>query len=289
MARQPTNIAASVRARLLTIAQSKNQPLDLLLTRYTLERFLYRLSTSAYRERFVLKGAMLLTAWFDDPHRATRDIDLLGFGDAEREAIAAIFTEICMMPADDGVVFAKDALSIDELREDNAYGGLRLKTMASIGTARVRVVIDIGFGDAVEPGLDEIELPVLLDMPAPMLRSYARETVIAEKFQAMVALGRANSRMKDFYDIWLLSEAYEFAGDGLARALIATFARRTTPLPQDLPDAFTSAFAEDNAKVRQWNSFIDDVAHPPGTLAEVIEKLAQFLMPHVAQARILDR
>jgi len=152
-------------------------------------------------------------------------------------------------------------------------------------TARVRVVIDIGFGDAVEPGLAEMDLPVMLDFPAPHLRAYARETVIAEKFQAMVMLGRANSRMKDFYDIWVLSRASEFNDDRLARAIAATFARRNTEIPSELPDALTPAFAADASKVQQWNAFAADVAFEPGTLAEVVEDLAAFLMPHARAAR----
>jgi hypothetical protein len=137
---------------------------------------------------------------------------------------------------------------------------LRIKMNATVDTARVRVVIDIGFGDAVEPGLTEMDLPVLLDFPAPHIRVYARETVIAEKFQAMVMLGRANSRMKDLYDIWVLSRASDFKGDSLARAIAATFARRKTEIPAELPDALPPAFAEDQAKVQQWNAFVGDVA-----------------------------
>jgi predicted nucleotidyltransferase component of viral defense system len=156
-----------------------------------------------------------------------------------------------------------------------------------VDKARVRVVIDIGFGDAVEPGLAEIDLPVLLDFPAPRLRAYARETVIAEKFQTLVMLGRANSRMKDLYDIWVLSRTSEFKGDRLARAIAATFARRKTEIPSDPPDALTPAFAADAAKVQQWTAFVTDVAFSPGTLADVIEDLAAFLMPHAAAARAL--
>lgn len=211
------NIGASVRARLLNLARQRKQPFDVLLTRYVLERLLYRLSTTAHRDRFVLKGAMLLTTWFDDPARPTRDLDLLGFGDPDADAMLGIFREICAVPADDGVTFDIAALAIDRIREELAYGGLRIKTVATIDRARIPVVVDIGFGDAVEPGLDELDLPVLLDLPAPRLRVYARETVIAEKFQAIVMLGHANSRMKDYYDIWLLSRTHEFKGDGLAR------------------------------------------------------------------------
>jgi predicted nucleotidyltransferase component of viral defense system len=279
------NIGASVRARLLNLARERNQPFDLLLTRYTLERLLYRLSSSQYRERFVLKGAMLMTNWVNDPHRPTRDLDLLAFGDSDPEVILAVFRDICAIKADDAVVFDISALAVDRVRDELEYGGLRIKTNATVDGAKVRVLIDIGFGDAIEPGLTEIELSVLLDQPAPRLRAYPYETVIAEKFQAMVNLGRANSRMKDFYDIWILARSQEFDGDKLARAIAATFARRKTVIPSERPDALTPAFAEDQTKQRQWAAFLEDVAITPGTLAEVVEDLATFLMPHADEAR----
>ena len=279
------NIGASIRARLQNLAKERHQQFDLLLTRYALERLLYRLSRTKHRDRFVLKGAMLMTTWFDDPHRPTRDLDLLGYGEPDPEAMLGVFREICAVEADDGIAFDVAGLEIDRIREELDYGGLRIKTTATVSGARVRVVIDIGFGDAVEPGLTEVDLPVLLDLPSPRLRAYPRETVIAEKFQAMVALGRANSRMKDFYDVWLLSRSYACESDGLARAIAATFARRNTPIPTGVPDALTSAFAEDPAKQRAWTSFVQNVAFPVGSLAEVVRDLAGFLMPHLEAAR----
>ena len=230
------NIGGSVRARLLNISKQRQQPNELLLTRYAIERLLYRLSITNHRERFVLKGAMLMTAWLGDSFRPTRDLDLLSFGDSDPQAMLAVFREICAVAMDDGVVFDVKSLRIDLVREELQYGGLRIKTHATIGGARVRVVVDIGFGDVVEPGIVELELSVWLDLPPPRLRAYPRETVIAEKFQAMVALGRANSRMKDFYDVWVLARAYDFSGASLARAIAATFTRRNTPVPADLTD-----------------------------------------------------
>ena len=214
------NIGASVRARLLNLAKERNQPFELLLIRYTLERFLYRLSKSKHRERFVLKGAMLMRHWLDDPHRPTRDLDLLGFGDSDPKLTLKIFREICAIKADDAVDFDIGGLVVDRVRDESGYSGLRLKTYATVDGARVRVVIDIGYGDATEPGLNDIELPVLLNQPAPNLRAYPYETVIAEKFQAMVALGLANTRLKDFYDIWILAQ---------------TTASKTTGSPRPLP------------------------------------------------------
>ena len=215
MAKDIRNIAASVRARLLNLSRASGQNFDLVLTRFALERLLYRLGQSAYAERFVLKGAMLLISWFEDPQRGTRDLDLLGFGDPSPDAMIAMFRDILAQDANDGVEYDVAALRVDRIRDELEYGGIRLRTTASISGARINLTIDIGFGDALEPGVELIDYPVMLDLPAPRLRAYARETVIAEKFQAMVALGRANSRMKDFYDIWLLSRSFPFDDERL--------------------------------------------------------------------------
>ena len=282
------NMGASVRSRLLTLSKERRQPFQLVLTYYVLERLLYRLSETKHRERFILKGAMLLTKWFEDPLRPTKDLDFLGFGSDDQQEIVGAFQEICAVRFEDGVVFDADSVQIDRIREEAEYGGLRITANATVDQARIRVVIDIAFGDSVEPGLQEMDLPVLLDFPAPHLRAYARETVIAEKFQAKVMLGRANSRMKDLYDIWVLSRTFEFKNGKLPRAVAATFARRKTEIPREPPDALTSDFANDPGKVQQWNSFVADVAFQPGTLADVIKDLAEFLMPHAAVARALD-
>jgi Nucleotidyl transferase AbiEii toxin, Type IV TA system len=223
---------------------------------------------------------MPITTWFDDPFRPTRDVDLLGFGDTDPDAMLRVFREVCQVEADDGVPFDSSKLVIDRIRDELEYDGLRLRTDALIAGARVRVLVDIGFGDAVVPAATELELPVLLDLPRPRLQVYPRDTVIAEKFQAMVMLGRANSRMKDLYDIWVLSRSYEFKGDSLARAIAATFARRKTAIPLDPPDALTLAFAEDPAKQHQWASFAEGIEREPVPLAAVVDDLAAFLMPH---------
>lgn len=284
MPEKPKNIGASVRARLLALAKERNQPFDLLLTRYVLERFLYRLATTEYRERFILKGAMLLTTWIDDQLRPTRDLDLLGFGDSTPEALLGVFREISKVAADDAVIFDPESFQVDRIRDESEYDGYRIKGNATVDGARVRVMVDVAFGDATEPGLQEAELPVLLDFPSPKLRSYPREAVIAEKFQAMVALGRANSRMKDFYDIWALSQLYRFEGDGLARAIAATFTRRKTAIPTIAPDSLTTAFGEDQQKKQQWDAFIENMAVKPGSLTEVVADLEKFLMPHAIAA-----
>jgi predicted nucleotidyltransferase component of viral defense system len=287
-AKKPRDVGASVRARLLNLAKQKGQALDLLLTRYAIERLLYRLSRSPYRDRFALKGAMLITTWFDDPHRPTRDLDLLGYGDPTPEHMLATFRQICAIPLEDGMAFDIEGLRVDLIREELDYGGLRLRTTAQLSGARIAIVIDIGFGDAIEPGLQEIELPVLLDLPQPRLRAYARETVIAEKFQAMVALGLANSRMKDFYDIWTLSRTYEFDQNRLARAIAATFKRRGTALPTETPQALSAAFAGDAAKQQQWQAFVRDLGTDAPSLSGVVSALAEFLLPHAHRAIDLE-
>ena len=287
MAKEIKNIGASVRARLLNLSKANGQSFDLVLTRFALERLLFRLSQSPHADRFVLKGAMLMMSWFDDPHRGTRDLDLLGFGDPSEDAMLATFRDILTQDVEDGVVFDPDTLRVDRIREVLDYGGLRLRAIASVGGARINLTIDIGFGDAMEPGAEVVDYPVMLDLPAPRLRAYARETVIAEKFQAMVALGRANSRMKDFYDIWILSRSFSFDDDRLAQAIAATFARRETAVPTELPDALTPAFAADEQKQRQWRAFVEDLSISPGELDDVIEGLSVFLMPHADRAKSL--
>jgi predicted nucleotidyltransferase component of viral defense system len=271
----------------MNLARERGQVFDLLLTRYALERLLYRLSISEHRNRFVLKGAMLVTTWFDDPHRPTRDLDLLGFGESSAEAIGAVWKEICAIDAEDGITFDGEALRARPIREEIEYGGLRLQTTATLGGARIHVTVDIGFGDAIEPGLEEIDFPVLLDLPVPHLRAYARETVIAEKFQAMVALGRANSRMKDFYDVWVLSKTHEFDKARLARAISATFKRRGTEIPQTLPDAFTPEFFRDPAKVQQWSAFIRDLSAEVPKFETVVSELGAFVLPFANEARAM--
>jgi Nucleotidyl transferase AbiEii toxin, Type IV TA system len=228
-----------------------------------------------------------VTTWFDDPHRSTRDLDLLGFGDPDPDAVLSAFREICAIKVDEVVTFDVEGATIERIRDQAQYGGLRIKSYAFVDGARVRVVVDIGFGDAVEPGLAETELPVLLDFPAPRLRTYVRETVIAEKFEAIVVLGRANSRMKDLYDIWLLSQTYEFKDDKLSGAIAATFERRGTEIPEKIPDCLTRAFAEDPLKLQQWSAFTDTVKIKPGPLAKVVDDLAAFLMPHARAGRKL--
>lgn len=279
---RPRNIGASVRQRLLNLAHASGQPLELLLTRYALERLLHRLSTSPHRDRFVLKGAMLLVTWFAEPHRATRDVDLLGFGDATEAALLETFREIMAIEVDDGVSFDLKGLRIEAIREELEYGGSRLRTTAALAGARIPINVDIGFGDAVVLGIEEIDLPVLLDMPSPHLRAYPPETVVAEKFHAMVVLGRANSRMKDYYDVWMLLAAFDLQPERLRQAIVATFARRGTAIPAEVPDGLSDAFANDAGKLRQWEAFARNLSGSVPRLGFIVTTLRQSLMGFLA-------
>ncbi|BBB08496.1 hypothetical protein SPYCW_1512 [Sphingopyxis sp. EG6] len=209
MAKTPTNMAKSVKDRLLNIARQEGRVFDVLLVRFALERLLYRLSVSQHRERFVLKGGMLVTVWVEDDNRVTRDADFLGHGDPDPERLAADFREIMAIESDDGLVFDLDALAATAIREEMEYGGTRLKTSAYLEKTRIPVTIDIGFGDAMADATQQLDYPTLLDLPAPSVRAYPPATVIAEKFQAMVALGVLNGRMKDYYDLWAIPRALE--------------------------------------------------------------------------------
>jgi predicted nucleotidyltransferase component of viral defense system len=270
---KPRNVGASVRQLLLNLAHARGQPLELLLTRYALERLLHRLSLSPHRERFVLKGALLLTTWFDDPHRATRDLDLLGFGDPSDDLLLAVFREVMTIPVDDGVTFDTARLKIQPIREVLEYDGSRLSTTAALSGARIPIVVDVGFGDAIDPGAQDIDLPVLLDMPSPHLRAYPLETVIAEKLHAMVALGLANSRMKDHYDVWMLTRTFPLDLGRLRRAIDATFARRSTPLPASVPEGLSDAFAADAAKQAQWHAFGRNLSVAAPALSDLVAEL----------------
>ncbi len=253
----PKNVAASVRARLLHRAQERREDFQLVLTRYANERLLHRLSVSPHASQFILKGAALFTVWTGRAHRATRDLDFLGFGDSTLARFGRVFDEILrLVVPDDGVSFDVDSLAVGPIREEQAYGGVRAVFFARIAGARVRMQVDVGFGEAITPGAEVVEFPALLDFPPPKLRAYPRETVVAEKVEAMVKLGMANSRMKDFFDVVVLSETFDFDGVVLARAIGATFDRRGTPLPEALPVALTPAFSLDAAKQSQWTAFL---------------------------------
>ena len=251
------NRAASVRARLLSKAKAESQDFSLVLTRYGLERLLYRLSVSSNKDSFLLKGALLFDLWFDVPLRPTRDIDLLGFGPAEEPLVLAAFEEMCQIECDDGIVFDILTLKIEEIRKEANYSGLRISLMGHVDGARCPIQVDIGYGDAVTPAPETAEYPVMLsDTPVPILRVYPRYTVIAEKFEALISLGMINTRLKDYFDLWVILTTAELDQKLLAEAIAATLARRQTTLPSSTPIGLSDEFSSDSKKVAQWDAFI---------------------------------
>lgn len=276
----PRNIGASVRARLTERARARHENVQLALTRYAIERLLYRLSISPHRERFVLKGAMLFSLWASAPYRSTGDLDLLGSGDPSPDRMKELFRQVISTSApDDGVSFHRKTLKAEAARVEDEYSGVKIAVTASIAGAMLPINVDIGFGDVITPGAQEIEYPSMLGLPKPILRAYPPETVVAEKFQAIVALGMGNSRMKDFFDIWAISETFSFESGRLREAIQATFARRQTELPADVPLALTDAFTENPAKQAQWRGFVRRTAFAmsPPPIPETIERIRTFV------------
>lgn len=271
MADGPKNIAASVKARLLAMSRKEGRALDLLLVRFALERLLFRLSISSHRDNYILKGGMLVTQWLEHGNRETRDIDFLGFGADDEETIKPIFAEIMSIETGDGLFFDIENLAASTIRDEMEYGGIRLKTSAYLERTRVPVTLDIGFGDALADATQTIDYPSLLAMEQPKIRSYPPETVIAEKFQAIVALGLANGRMKDFYDLWSIPKSLRIEERALDAAIAATFKRRDTPIPIERPVGLSVEMAEDDAAKQRWKAFVTSIDLPLVELAEVID------------------
>jgi hypothetical protein len=277
------NISASVRDRLLNKARTEKLDFNLLLTRYALERMLYRLSISKQRDQFLLKGALLFDLWFDVPHRPTHDADFLGFGSAEIPHIEVIFRDICRIEVEDGIAFQPDTVKAAEIRKEANYAGVRVTLLGRLDSARCAVQIDIGFGDAVVPGPDEVHYPVILgEMPGPHLHVYPRYTVVAEKLEALTSLGMLNSRMKDYFDLWVLAKHSDFDGLILSRAVAATFERRRTAVPAGVPIGLSDEFVNDAQKGKQWQGFLRKNALDPMPLATVVADLRDFLIPVLA-------
>jgi predicted nucleotidyltransferase component of viral defense system len=279
MAREPVNLAASVKDRLLNLARRDGRVFDVVLVRYALERLLYRLSVSEHRDRFVLKGGMLITIWLAGDNRETRDADFLGHGDASEATIRVTFAEIMGISSDDGLRFDIDNMTAATIRDDMEYGGIRLRVPAYLERTRIPMVIDIGFGDALAAAPEELAYPTLLDMEAPRIRSYPPATVIAEKFQAMVALGIGNGRMKDYYDLWALPQAIPIAADDLDAAIRATFERRRTDIPRERPPGLSGELVDDETKQRQWRGYAASIELEGLPLAEVVEAIWAFVGP----------
>lgn len=282
----PANPGASIRQRLLNHSRESGEAFQDVLVRYGIERLLFRLSRSPHVDRFLLKGARLFTVWDGAPHRPTRDLDLQGIGDLSVDELIGVFRDLAVLKIvpDDGLRFDPASVQAEQIRAEDRYGGIRVTLVATLDDARVPLQADVAFGDVVTPGPEEIIYPTVLEMEAPRLRGIPMATVVAEKFEAMVSLGIGNSRMKDFYDVWFILTRHRPKAPKLRAAIRATFARRETVVPAELPVALSPEFAEDPSKQAQWGAFLRRMGMAKDeapTLAEVVEVVRKGLMPLV--------
>lgn len=279
----PTNLPASIHQQLLALSQERDADFNNLLTRYALERLLYRLSRSEFSSRFVLKGALLFEVWSKERFRTTKDADLLLLGQATLPELESIFRAVGSTPVeDDGIVFQPETVAAEEIREEQAYQGARVTLWVTLGKARIHVQVDVGFGDVVTPSPEIADFPSLLGHPSARMANYTRESSLAEKFEALVVLGLTNSRMKDLFDIWALSQRFSFKGSILAKAIEATFKRRGTPLPKSPPVAFTSTYTLEPQKQAQWRAYLNKTKfgiQPPQSLETMMTAITEFLLP----------
>ena len=282
------SIVDSVRQRLLNLRQARGEDYNVILTQYVVERFLYRLSKSPLARRFVLKGAMLFRVWSGQLHRPTKDLDLLGYGEATPDAVAQTVRDVWTTAVpDDGLIFDPATVVASDIREEQEYGGVRVRLAALLGSARIPMQIDVGFGDAITPAPTIQAFPTLLDMDAPRLRMYPPETVVAEKLEAAVTRGMINSRMKDYYDLLVIFRTHALSDESLANAIAATFKRRRTPLPGEVPPGLSDEFGADNAAGRLWREFLRrlQINDAPAELGEVVRSVRERLWPVIVKAR----
>lgn len=281
------NVAASVRARLLNVAKAQGVDFNQVLVRFALERILYRLTQSQHADRFLLKGALLFTLWYDMPHRATRDADLLGLGTSDLASVAETFRDIAAVTVDDGIEFDPASVTVEEIRKETGYGGVRVIIAGELAKARCKTQIDVGFGDAVTPAPVDSVYPVLLDdLPAPKLRAYPTYTVIAEKLHAIALLGMTNSRLKDYFDLSVLLERETLDTDLLAQAINATFERRGMAVPEALPVGISDEFAHDASRQVMWLAFLKKNELPPDPLPAIVDRLRSALAPALNRAAL---
>jgi predicted nucleotidyltransferase component of viral defense system len=283
MARPVTNRAASIKQKLLKLARDQGRVYDVVLVRYVLERLLYRLSISEHRDKFILKGGMLVTLWLENSNRETRDADFLGYVGADPESLKAIFCDIFTIAADDGLVFDLNGLTATAIREETEYGGIRLRTTAFLEKAQIPVIIDIGFGDALAPAALALDYPSMLGMETPSIKTYPPAMVVAEKFQAMVALGVINGRMKDYFDIWAMSQSVQISDADLDIAIGATFARRRTEIPKARPPGLSELVLRDAAKQGQWRAYASSINLENTAFDEVLERIWGLVGPSCAR------
>lgn len=290
MAKVIKELDTSVRARLLRVSKSMEVNFDFLLNRFAVERFLYRLSLSQYSQQFALKGATRVLSRFDAPFRITRDLDLLSLNDATSVKFESLFAEVLDIEVHDGISFDKESLKVHRFDDTDPYSGVRSQLSVELDKARIKFGIDVAHGDATDPGLEKIEFPVILDMPAPYIYGYALETVIAEKFHAMVILGVTNSRIKDYVDIFHLSRSFKFSKLRLAEAISATFVNRQTEIPFDTPPALSIVFFQNPMRIKQWEEFKRKaIFTDPGTLSYVVKVVEEFVMPAARDAIVLSK
>jgi predicted nucleotidyltransferase component of viral defense system len=279
MTQPPRDLVASIRERLSRGARDRGEDFQLTLQRYAVERLLFRLDRSSYRDRFVLKGAMLYVVWGGKTYRPTRDLDLLSYGAPSGDEVLACFRTLCSLEvSDDGLIFLPDSVRVEEIREEAEYGGIRARVKALLGKVRIDLQVDIGFGDVVVPDPVEVDFPTLLGGPMPRIRAYSPESVIAEKLHAAAVLGDSNSRMKDFYDLFNLSRLFSFKGQAFTKAIEATFERRGTALPASFP--IPSSFFDQDAHARQWRAYLtrNQLAAAPEDFTSVGETMRGFLV-----------
>lgn len=292
---KPKDMSASVRQRLLNYAQKNNVDFQVVLAQYGFERLLYRLSRSKYAGQFTVKGAMMFLVWAGEQYRPTIDLDLTASREHSGTELKAIFQDIRSLAVkDDGLVFLSTPVRVETIRADAEYGGRRVTLEARLGQARIPLQVDIGFGDAITPKARIEEFPALLDFPAPHLPMYPKETSIAEKYETMVRRGIINSRMKDYYDVWVLAKQFDYDGEILKHAIRATFLRRKTALPDEIPEGLSEGFAKDKTKQNQWNAFVrrTRLKMPCEDLGIIVAELNMFLVPPslaAYQAQIFDK
>ena len=276
------NIPASVRQRLLNRARRDQRPFNELLQYYAMERFLYRMSQSVHADQFILKGALMLRVWRSPTLRPTMDIDLLGKTNTDEYNLVEQFRDILAVDVgEDGLIFDSDSIKTERIAEDADYEGTRILFSGKLGTARILMQIDIGFGDVVYPGVEKADLPTILDFPAARMLCYSRESLISEKCEVMVKRGELNSRMKDFYDIWMLSRQFNFVGTTLAEAIRLTFKKRGTTVPPEF-EILRESFLE--SKQIQWMAFRKKLKQEylPEEFKEITIAIYKFLTPIVA-------
>lgn len=270
------NIQASIQARLAQKGRETKRPFQEILEHYGMERFLYRLSRSSFSKKFILKGGLLLRAWDTPAARPTRDIDFLGYANNSTEEIIEIVQEICAIQfeQDDGLIFR--SFESETIREDANYEGVRVRLEGCLGSTKIPMQIDIGFGEVMVPGAQPIAFPTILDFPNAKLLGYPMESVVAEKLEAIVKLGTINSRMKDFYDIWHLARRFDFDGVSLSKAIEATFTHRQTQIEKE-PVALTADFILQSES--QWNAFLKRTKLENLSFVETVSLIKEFTLP----------